>query len=123
MSTEQQSTSPAGQTRVRRCYNPGCTETLSYTNGQKIDEAFAIALGMWLTVTAENITPEGLKVDCKTFCSTQCLGEYIEAVTKEYNEAEDRAVKGMTRIATESLEALDKPDMKKLQEAAQLDPW
>lgn len=78
--------------RIRNCYNEGCTETLSYVNGMPITEQFAIELGQWLTVTAECITPQGLKVDCKTFCSTECLGEYIAKVTKEYKDAQASAV-------------------------------
>lgn len=97
--------------RTRCCYNDSCKETLSYINGMPITEAFAIELGMWLTVTAELITPEGLKVDCKTFCSTECLGEYIAEVTKEYEVAEDRAVAKM-QIAQEQV------DMSRLRDAA-----
>lgn len=83
------------EVRTRTCYNPGCNETLTYTNGQPITEQFAIDLGMWLTVTAESITPNGLHVDCKTFCSTECLGEYIEVVTAQYKAAEDKVLISM----------------------------
>jgi hypothetical protein len=80
------------EVRTRTCCNEGCTETLTYINGAPITEEFAIALGMWLTVTAESVTPEGVRVDCKTFCSTSCLSEYLKRVTEEYERAEDRVL-------------------------------
>ena len=114
------------ETRTRTCHNPGCTETLSYTPGvTQITEQFAIELGQWLTVMGENLQPVngGFAVvpDIKTFCSTQCLKEYIEGVTKEYEEAEERAVAHMHEIAADCLNKLDedKPDLEKLRAVAE----
>jgi hypothetical protein len=118
------------ETRTRTCHNEGCTETLSYTPGvTQITEQFAIELGQWLTVMGENLQPVngGFAVvpGIKTFCSTQCLKEYIEGMTKEYEEAEERAVQHMQELVAgnivelEDLDLIDKPDLEKLRAAAE----
>ena len=113
--------------RRRTCHNNGCTETLVYRNGDQITEAFAISLGQWLTVMGETLQPvtesvtepDGVlstrtvgfhvRSDIKTFCSTQCLKEYIDAIVAEYDAAEDRVVEKMKT---------EHPDIEKLRDAA-----
>jgi hypothetical protein len=143
----------SNQTRTRTCNNPICTESLSYRNGDPITEQFAIELGQWLTVTGESLQarPGGLEVvvDCKTFCTSDCLEKYLAIRRKEYEDAEDRAVVKMLAAAekrarksakfleehpeTEEGSSLtpgtipdladeDKPDMERLQRLAKLFP-
>ena len=96
---------PDVQTRTRTCNNPGCTESLSYRNGEPITEQFAIQLGQWLTVTGESLQarPGGFEVvvDCQTFCTSDCLENYLAMRRKEYEDAEDRAVEKMSAAGQE----------------------
>ena len=83
-----------GKTITRTCDN-GCTESLSLTDGAPITEALAIQLGAWLTVTGETVVPEGIRIDSKYFCSTECLRDYVNQKIAEYEQAEDRVVRRM----------------------------
>jgi hypothetical protein len=94
--------SPNASPRTRTCYRQGCTETLSYQNGQQITELFAIELAHWLTVMGESLQPVldagkvvGFRVvpSVKTFCSTECLKGYIDGIVAEYKEAESRVLR------------------------------
>ena len=65
---------------TRDCDLPGCDHSLSIAWGQAINEALAIALASWLTVSSEIVTPDGIQIASKTFCSTTCLKAYIDSV-------------------------------------------
>ena len=78
---------------IRDCDNPGCTESLTIEWGARITEELAIQMGEWLTVSSEVVTPKGIRIAEKTFCSTSCLKQFIDALIKEYEDAESRAIR------------------------------
>lgn len=77
-------------TVVRRCDQ--CQESMTLHSDQAITEATAIELGSWLTVSSERVTPEGIQVEQKHYCSAQCLADCIGPLVAEYKAAEGRAI-------------------------------
>ena len=95
------SSETAAQPVTRRCHQ--CPETFTYQNGvTKIDEAFAIEVGSWLTVMGEVTRPAldpygkqiGVQIvpDIKMFCSAECLADFINPLVAEFKAIEEAAL-------------------------------
>lgn len=82
-------------TTVRRCDSPGCNESLTFRDNQPMTEQLAIELGSWLTVLGEQVTPQGIVISNKQFCSASCLADYVTPLIKEYHDAETRQLDKM----------------------------
>jgi hypothetical protein len=67
-------------------------------------EALAISIGSWLTVLAERYTPQGMVIDDKQFCSTECLKKYIDPLVQQYVDSEDRMLEKMHRSRFDQLQ-------------------
>src|ERR1039458_473443 len=86
------------------CDTPGCTDSLTLNFTAPMTESKAIALGMWLVVAGQRVTPEGIVVDTKNFCSTECLKKYIDPLVQEYVDSEDRVLERMHRSRFDQLQ-------------------
>lgn len=99
-------------TTVRRCDNPGCHESLTIRDTQPMTEQLAIELGSWLTVLGEQVTPQGIVISNKQFCSASCLADYVTPLIKEYHDAETRQLDKMMAPNTVAQgETLSSPDL------------
>ena len=67
-----------------------CSESIVLVDGVPMTEKLAIELGMWHTLIGESVIPQGVRVDSKYFCSTDCLKSYVDRIHLDLHDAESR---------------------------------
>ena len=67
-----------------------CSESIVLVDGVPMTEKLAIELGMWHTLIGESVIPQGVRVDSKYFCSTDCLKTYVDRIHADLHDAESR---------------------------------
>jgi FMN phosphatase YigB (HAD superfamily) len=90
-------------TLTRTCEE--CPEQIILVDDAPMTEDFAIQLGMWHTLIGESVIPQGVRVDSKYFCSTDCLKTYVDRIHKDLHDAESKILLLLENKRIEALNA------------------